>query len=152
MVEGLLGGVVCGGRGATCSITLGGRWIRGCLLANTSSRICKICFKKSTSRRTSPDTTPVPLTCGSEDAIVAIARLTGDWPCDSPQSKLNTKRINRRGRSRKRRCTNTKQSTRCRLMSRLMEVKGLGSDTPTRSMKAAVRSNFSRRAKDANLI
>lgn len=72
LVEGLLGGVVCDGRGATCSITLGGRWIRGCLLANTSSRICRICFKKSTSRRISADTTPVPLRCGSVDAIVAI--------------------------------------------------------------------------------
>src|SRR5690242_2533151 len=90
LVEGLLGGVVCGGRGATCSITLGGRWIRGCLQENTSSRICKICFKKSTSRRASADTTLAPLTCGSAVATVDIARLAGDWPCDSPRLELNT--------------------------------------------------------------
>jgi hypothetical protein len=59
-----------GRRGATCSITLGGRCIRGCLLAKTSSRICRIFWRKSASRSTSADTALAPFRCG--DGAVAV--------------------------------------------------------------------------------
>jgi hypothetical protein len=66
------GGVVCGRRGVTCSITLAGRCIRGCLLASTSSRICKSCCKKLVSRSTSAGTTLAPFKCGGAAAAVDI--------------------------------------------------------------------------------
>lgn len=59
-----------GRRGATCSITLAGRCIRGCLLAKTSSRICRIFWRKSASRSTSADTALVPFKC--DDGAVAV--------------------------------------------------------------------------------
>lgn len=59
-----------GRRGATCSITLAGRCIRGCLLAKTSSRICRIFWRKSASRSTSADTALAPFKC--DDGAVAV--------------------------------------------------------------------------------
>jgi hypothetical protein len=64
-------------------------------------------------------------------------QLAGDWPCDSPQLELS---INRPTDADNQESADAqhKQCTRCRLMSRLMEVKGLGSETPASSNEAAV--------------
>jgi hypothetical protein len=95
LVVGLLG-AVCGRRGATCSITLGGSCIRGCLLASTSSRIFKICWRKSASRSTSAETALVPFRYGDGAAAVDIeaigAAITTDesWILEpTPTSERN---------------------------------------------------------------
>lgn len=66
-----------GRRGATCSITLAGRCIRGCLLASTSSRICRIFWRKSASRSTSADTALPPFRCS--DGAAAAEDIEAIW-------------------------------------------------------------------------
>ena len=71
LVVGLAAGAVCGGRGATCSSTLGGRRMRGCLPSKTSSRMDSSFARNAASRRSSTGTTPVPFASGA--ALVAMA-------------------------------------------------------------------------------